>query len=220
MFIMNVLVIGPPGAGKGTQAAEITHRYGLCHLSTGDILREEIHNATDLGLKAQIYMRKGGLVPDEIIDEMVESAVLRTQVNEAGMLLDGYPRTLSQAISLDAVLKKHSITLHKVLFIKVSHDLLADRLTHRLTCPDCKRIFSSKACPPNVVDVCDSCGTQLRTRKDDTVEIVEERLTIYARETEPVIEYYRKLGLLEDVDGAKSIDEISLSVSRVLDNLK
>lgn len=217
---MNVLVIGPPGAGKGTQAAEITHRYGLCHLSTGDVLREEIHKATDLGLKAQIYMRKGGLVPDEIIDEMVRSAVLRTQVNEAGMLLDGYPRTLSQAISLDAMLNKHSITLHRVLFIRVPHDLLADRLTHRLTCPDCKRIFSSTACPPNVGNVCDSCGKELKTRKDDTVEIVKERLTIYSRETEPVINYYREMGLLEDVDGARTIDEISLSISSVLDKLK
>jgi adenylate kinase len=217
---MNVLVIGPPGAGKGTQAAEIRHRYGLCHLSTGDILREEIHRASDLGLRAQIHMRKGGLVPDEIIDEMVEAAVLRTQVNEAGMLLDGYPRTLSQAISLDAMCKKHGITLHKVLFIRVSNELLAERLTHRLTCPDCKRIFSSTACPPNVDNVCDTCGKPLQTRKDDTVEIVNERLAIYERETEPVINFYRKMGLLEDVDGARTIDEISLSISRVLDKLK
>jgi adenylate kinase len=217
---MNILVIGPPGAGKGTQAAEIVHRYGLCHLSTGDILRAEIKMGTELGKTAHDHMEDGGLVPDNIINKMVKAAILRKQVNKAGILLDGYPRTLSQAINLDEMLKGHDIDIHKVLFIKVPHDMLADRLVHRLTCPECKRIFSSKACPPTRGNTCDTCGKQLRVREDDTAEVVEQRLTVYERETEPVIEHYRELGLLEDVDGTKSIDDISLSIAEILDRVK
>jgi len=217
---MNVLVIGPPGAGKGTQAAEIVHKYGLCHLSTGDILRGEISRDTKLGRKAHSFMEGGGLVPDTVINEMVKVAIVRTQTNMAGMLLDGYPRTLSQAVSLTEVLKQHDINLHRVLFINVPHEMLSDRLTHRLTCPDCKRIFSSKVCPPNIDEVCDTCGKQLQTREDDTVDVVEQRLIIYARETEPVVEYYRKMKLLADIDGTGTIDDISLLISSVLDEVK
>ena len=216
---MNIAIMGPPGAGKGTQAAKVVERFGLCHLATGDILRREIKSGSYLGDRAREFVDSGRLVPDEIIIEMMCAEII-SSADKGGVLLDGFPRTLSQAKSLDEALAKNDLRLNAVLNIRLSHDALLDRLLERLTCEDCKQIFHKTARPPKVEGVCDACGGRLIARSDDNTSVIEERLKVYHSETEPVIEHYEDLNLLYDIDGSKSIEAIASEIEGILEKFE
>ena len=215
---MNILIMGPPGAGKGTQAAKVVEKHGLCHLATGDILRREIREGSDLGKRAKEYVESGKLVPDKIIIEMMTAEMLKA-TDGAGVLLDGFPRTLSQAESLDKALDDNGLKLDAVINIRVPHDVLLDRLLQRLTCENCKQIFHKTARPPKTDGVCDACGGKLVARSDDNSGVIEERLKVYHAETEPVINHYEKLNVLSDIDGNREIDDIAANIINILGNL-
>lgn len=205
---MNLILLGPPGAGKGTQAVRIAERKNLLHLSSGDILREERKAKTELGLQAQDFMDRGALVPDDLILAMM-MAHIEEAGNYAGFLLDGFPRTLAQAEGLDRLLAASKERLQHVLRIDVPRDVLLTRLTGRLYCPKCGRTYHSKFSPPKEDGVCDNSGEPLIRRKDDAVEVVTERLEIYERQTAPVIGYYEQQGLVRLISGVGDINKIS-----------
>jgi len=204
---VNLILLGPPGAGKGTQAVRIAERKNLLHLSSGDILREERKAKTELGLQAQDFMDRGALVPDDLILAMMVSHIEKAG-SYAGFLLDGFPRTVAQAEGLDELLKTKASRLEHVVRIDVPRDVLLDRLTGRLYCPKSGRTYHTKFSPPKVPGVCDISGEPLIRRADDTVEVVSERLEIYERQTAPVVDHYERQGLVRTVSGVGDIDQI------------
>jgi len=205
---VNLILLGPPGAGKGTQAVRIAERKNLLHLSSGDILREERKAKTELGLQAQDYMDRGALVPDDLILAMMMSHIEKAG-SYAGFLLDGFPRTVAQAEGLDKLLESKNTHLEHVIRIDVPRDALLDRLTGRLYCPKCGRTYHTKFSPPKQEGVCDNSGEPLIRRADDSVEVVSERLEIYERQTAPVVDYYERQGLVSVVSGVGDINQIS-----------
>ena len=210
--------MGPPGAGKGTQAAKVVEQHGLCHLATGDILRREIREGSSLGKRAKEFVDCGKLVPDEIIIEMMTAEMLKA-TDAGGVLLDGFPRTLSQAESLDKALDDNGLKLDAVINIRVPHEVLLDRLLQRLTCEACKQIFHKTARPPKTTGVCDACGGKLVARSDDNSGVIEERLKVYHAETEPVINHYEKRAVLSDIDGNREINDIASTIGKILAEL-
>ena len=210
--------MGPPGAGKGTQAAKVVEQHGLCHLATGDILRREIREGSSLGKRAKEFVDCGKLVPDEIIIEMMTAEMLKA-TDAGGVLLDGFPRTLSQAESLDKALDDNGLKLDAVINIRVPHEVLLDRLLQRLTCEACKQIFHKTARPPKTTGVCDACGGKLVARSDDNSGVIEERLKVYHAETEPVINHYEKRDVLSDIDGNREINDIASTIGKILAEL-
>lgn len=201
-----IILLGPPGAGKGTQARRIGEALDFPSISTGDMFREELKNRTELGKKAQAVMESGALVPDEVVDAMVRSRLSRKDC-EHGFILDGYPRTIRQAEFLHALLAEEEAKV-LTLGIRVDDDVLVDRLAARLTCPKCGKMFNVKFSPSKAGDKCDVCGTPLVLRKDDSPEVVRERLVVYRRQTEPLIEYYKDRGLYFEVNGDDPADTI------------
>lgn len=208
---MNLVILGPPGAGKGTQAMEIVERYNIPHISTGDILRENIANGTELGQKAKGYMDQGTLVPDSLVVNLVQERITRDDTKK-GFLLDGFPRNVAQAVALDAELDKLGINLTKVININVDPDVLIERATSRRICPECGATYNVKAKPPKVDGICDNDGVNLITRSDDTEETVSVRIQVYTDQTSPLIDYYKAQGTLFDVDGSKSINEVTKDI--------
>ncbi len=208
---MNLIILGPPGAGKGTQAQEIVGRYGIPHISTGDILREHIANGTELGKKAKGYMDQGTLVPDSLVVSLIQERITRDDTKE-GFLLDGFPRNVAQAVSLDAELDKLGIKLTKVININVDPSVLIDRATSRRVCPVCGATYNINAKPPKVEGKCDNEGADLIIRSDDTEETVSVRIQVYTDQTSPLIDYYKAQGTLFDVDGSQSIDEVTKDI--------
>ena len=205
---MNLVILGPPGAGKGTQAKEIVERYEIPHISTGDILREHIAEGTELGKKAKGYMDQGTLVPDSLVVSLVQERITRDDTKE-GFLLDGFPRNVAQAVALDAELDKLGIKLSKVININVDPNVLIERATSRRVCPVCGATYNIKAKPPKVEGKCDNEGADLIIRSDDTEETVSVRIQVYTDQTSPLIDYYKAQGTLFDVDGSQSIDEVT-----------
>jgi adenylate kinase len=216
---MNVVLFGPPGAGKGTQAKELTKKYGIPHISTGDILRANVRDGTELGMKAKEYMDRGELVPDTVL-----IGLIRNRLNEpdckAGYLLDGYPRTIPQADALDIILREIGKPLDVVINIDVSDDSLVERLSGRRTCPSCGESYHVVFNPPEHQGVCDACGSQLYQRDDDREEVIRQRLAVYNQKTKPLIDYYAKAGILVNIDGSRSVDEVFRAVSGVMDKYK
>jgi len=213
---MNIIFLGPPGAGKGTQAKILIERYVIPQISTGDMLREHVAKGTELGVKAKEYMEKGQLVPDEIILGMVKERLSQEDA-QRGFILDGFPRTVAQAEALDKILEEMGKKIEYVLALIVPDEELVTRLTGRRTCKNCGMMYHIKFKPPKVEGKCDACGGELYQRPDDNEETVRNRLKVYHDQTAPLIEYYRKKGVLFEVDGSKSIDEITQQLINILE---
>ncbi|MFY9213876.1 MAG: adenylate kinase [Tissierellaceae bacterium] len=204
---MRIILLGPPGVGKGTQASNIVKKYNIPHISTGDIFRANIKSGTELGITAKSYMDKGLLVPDEIVVSIVQDRLAQDDCKD-GFLLDGFPRTVEQAEALDIELDKMGIKLDKVVNIDADKDVLIARVTGRRICKECGATYHVINNPPKVEGVCDIDGGELYQRADDTEETVATRIQVYLEQTQPLIDYYRKKGLLLDVDGTKPIEEV------------
>ena len=205
---MNLVLLGPPGAGKGTQAKLLCEGLKISHIATGDILREEIKNESDLGRQAKKYVLSGELVPDELVTKMIEKKIFENS-NINGFVLDGFPRNESQARSLDAMLNEHSLKIDWVLYLKSSEPVILQRLTGRRVCKKCGVNFHIKNMPPKKEGVCDFCAGELYQRTDDKEETIKNRLKVYTDNTAAVIEYYEKQGILRNIDADKSANEVN-----------
>jgi adenylate kinase len=215
---MNLILLGPPGAGKGTQAEVVTEKRGLVQLSTGDMLREAVKAGTPIGEEASAIMEAGGLVPDEIVIKIVAERISASDCAN-GFILDGFPRTLKQAAALDSLLQAQGKQLDAVIEIKVDDAVLIDRISGRCMCADCGASYHNNNHKPKVPGVCDRCGsTEFIRRKDDNAETVRNRLMAYYRETAPLIGYYFAKGKLRSVDGMAPIPEVSSQIEAVLAN--
>lgn len=213
---MRLVLLGPPGAGKGTQASAIVEKYNIPHISTGDIFRANIKEGTALGQEAKAYMDKGLLVPDELVVSIVKDRLLKDDCRE-GFLLDGFPRTVGQAEALDSELDKMGIKLDRVININADPEILIERAVGRRICRECGATYHVKYNPPKVEGVCDKDGGELYQRDDDTEETVTTRINVYMEQTEPLIDYYKNQGLLLNVDGTKTIDEVFVDITSGLD---
>ncbi|QAY67877.1 adenylate kinase [Paenibacillus protaetiae] len=212
---MNILFMGPPGAGKGTQAERIVDTFGVPHISTGDAFRLAMKQGTPLGLKAKEYVDQGLLVPDEITNGIVKERLEQEDCNK-GFLLDGFPRTLQQAEALDGMLKELGRSIDHVINLKVDRSLLLARLTGRRICKSCGSTYHVLFNPPKQEGVCDKCGGELYQRSDDTEEKVGTRLDEYISKTAPLLNYYSEKGLLREVDGEKEIDTVTADIESYL----
>lgn len=204
---MILVLLGPPGAGKGTQAVRLAEAFGLQHLSSGDVLRAERKSGTDLGGRVAQYMDSGALVPDEIIVEVILARVLNP-TRPAGVLLDGFPRTLAQAEALDNALAKAGKQVDLVVSLVVPDEPIVDRITGRRLCPTCGAVYHVKSLPPIKAGVCDKDATPLIHRTDDTAEVVKERLSAYHAQTRPLEDYYRGKGIMVEVDGTSDVETV------------
>ena len=209
---MNIVLLGPPGAGKGTQAARIVEKYGVPHISTGDIFRANIKAGTELGKRAQEYMNRGELVPDELVVEIATDRLAADDCKE-GYLLDGFPRTVFQAEKLDEFLASKGRKIEHVLNIEVGRDDLMARLTGRRVCKSCGASFHVVNIPPKQEGICDNCGAELVQRADDNEETASNRIEVYNRETKPLIDYYEKAGNIVNIDGGKAAEEVFAAIA-------
>lgn len=203
-----IVMLGPPGVGKGTQAKILSEKTGLAHISSGDLFRENLKNQTELGKLAQTYMTKGDLVPDDVTVAMIKDRLTRPDC-AAGAILDGFPRTPAQAEALETMLKDFNGQVDGVPFVTAGEDILIDRLTGRWTCQAEGHVFNEKTNPPKVAGKCDFDGSDLYQRDDDKVETVKNRIKVYFNQTAPLISYYRDHGKLVEIDGTQSIDQVT-----------
>ena len=213
--MLRTILLGPPGAGKGTQAAKIVEKYGIPHISTGDIFRENIKNGTELGKKAQEYMNRGELVPDDLVIEIATTRLLEDDCKN-GFLLDGFPRTVYQAEKLDEFLQSHDSKIDNVIDIAVGKDELIERLTGRRVCKSCGASFHVVNIPPKQEGICDYCGGELIQRADDNLETVTNRIDVYEDQTMPLIDYYEKAGTLTHIDGSTGLDNVFADIVSAL----
>ncbi len=203
-----IVLLGPPGVGKGTQAKILSERTGLAHVSSGDLFRENLKNKTELGELAQSYMNKGELVPDDVTIAMICDRLTRSDC-KAGAILDGFPRTTAQADALAKMLAEFGGSVNKVPYVTAPEAVLVARLSGRWTCRANGHVFHEKHNPPKQADVCDFDGSELYQREDDKSETVLRRIQVYAAQTAPLIEYYRERGVLIEIDGTRHIDEVT-----------
>ncbi len=216
---MNLILLGPPGAGKGTQAELLVKRFGVPHISTGDIFRAAVKEGTPLGVEAKRYMDSGQLVPDEVVVGIVKERLLKADCQN-GFLLDGFPRTVPQANALDSFLIENGRQITAVINIEVDFDILLKRLTGRRVCRNCAYVYHIESKPSKKPDVCDHCGGEVYQRADDTPETVSKRLQVYQEQTEPLIRYYQEKDLLLTFDGQGSIPEVFEKIGRALEGKK
>ena len=214
---MRIVLLGAPGSGKGTQCKQLVKKYGLLHLSSGDILRQERAEGSELGKKAQSYMDSGALVPDEIIIEMMIKAI--EQAPDSGFILDGFPRTVNQAIELDKSLTKAELKIDIIINLEVEAKIIEKRITGRRSCPVCGAVYHIENMKPKVDGKCDNDGTELIQRPDDTLEVVANRLEAYYQQTEPLVDYYKKNSAVFDVDANMDAGSVKTIVFEKLDAL-
>ena len=216
---MHVILLGAPGAGKGTQAVMISKKLGQAHIASGDLFRQEQNSGSELGQIAKSYMEKGMLVPDEVTVKMILGRIAAPDCAK-GFLLDGFPRTLEQAKALDVALAEESKGIDLVLYIKVSNEELLKRLSGRWICRNCQAPYNVVEMPPKVAGKCDQCGGELYQRADDNEETARKRLDVYFAQTMPLIEYYTKAGKLVETNGEKGIEEVAQDLIAIIGNKK
>ena len=205
--MLRLILLGPPGAGKGTQAARICQKYSIPHISTGDIFRKHIKEGTEFGIKAQEYMNKGKLVPDKLVLEIAEARLMEEDCKH-GFLLDGFPRTVNQAEQLDRFLDERDLSVDKVLNIEVDKEALMTRLIGRRVCRNCGATYHVINMPPEKEGVCDVCGGELYQRSDDTAATVENRIEVHNTQTKSLVEHYERVGKIAHIDGSTGLDNV------------
>ena len=215
---MNIILMGLPGAGKGTQASEIVKEFPIPHISTGDMFRKAIKDETDLGKEAKSYMDRGELVPDEVTVGIVKERISEDDAKK-GFLLDGFPRTIDQAESLSQIMSELDREIDAVINIEVPEEELMNRLTGRRICEKCGTTYHLVFNPPKVDGICDIDGGKLYQREDDNPETVSNRLSVNVKQSKPILEYYNNKGVLKNIDGSKDIDEVTNDVIDILDHL-
>jgi len=213
---MFLILLGPPGAGKGTQAALLVETWNLAHIATGDMFREAMRSGSEVGQQAKAYYDRGELVPDELTIRMLLERISQPDCAR-GCLLDGFPRNLDQAKALDAALSKRSQAVDHAAYIRVGEEELVQRLSGRWTCRGCGAVYHERYSPPKTAGRCDQCGGELYQRTDDQPETVRRRLGVYFRETAPLVEYYRQEGKLIEVDGGQSIEAVGRALKEALE---
>lgn len=211
----NIVFLGAPGAGKGTQASMVAQKLNMVHISSGDLFRQALEQGTELGKQVKTYIEKGTLVPDEITIQMVMER-LSTSDSENGVILDGFPRNLPQAEALDGATAERGKTIDKAVYIKVSEEELIKRLSGRWLCRQCQAVYNTVNSPPKMEGKCDKCGGELYQRPDDKPETVKNRLDVYFAETAPLIDYYRRQGTLMTVEGEGSVEEVTRRIVAAL----
>jgi len=214
-LFMKIIMLGAPGAGKGTQAKQIASKYDIPHISTGDIFRANIKNGTELGMKAKTYMDKGLLVPDELVVDLVVDRVAAKDC-EKGYVLDGFPRTIPQAEALDAALAKNGENVEFAINVEVPDENIVKRMSGRRACVACGATYHIEHIPPKTEGICDTCGKELILRDDDKPETVLNRLNIYHEQTQPLIDYYNTKGILKEVDGTKDMADVFNEIVAIL----
>ncbi len=212
---MNLVFLGPPGSGKGTQAARLSKKMNIVHLSTGDLLRDAVKNGTELGKQAEGYMKKGELVPDSLIIGLIEDKIAAGALKN-GFILDGFPRTVPQAESLKAMFVKNTMKLDNAVLIAVSDDEIVQRLSGRWFCPTCQRTYNYPANVPKQEGVCDDDGDKLMRRPDDEEDVVRNRLEVYKKQTQPIEDFYRNESVLAEVRGEDTPDNVFEAIVKVL----
>jgi adenylate kinase len=216
---LKIVLLGPPGAGKGTQGVVLSKSYRIPHISTGDILRTAVKSATPLGKKAKAFMDSGELVPDEVVVGIVADSLGRDDTKK-GYILDGFPRTLKQAEELDAALERIASGIDMVLYFEIPEDIAIERLTGRRVCRKCGANFHVKNIPSKKEGICDKCGAELFQRPDDKLETVKNRLKVYELQTRPLIDYYTKKGILKRVSGALDVKDLFEVLSQIFSDAK
>ncbi len=215
MGLMRLVLVGPPGSGKGTQSEWMKKDLGIPQLSTGDMLRDAVARGTELGKRVKDYLESGRLVPDEVILDLMRERLEEPDAQK-GFILDGFPRTVGQAEGLEQMLEAKGLSLDRVIEIRVGDDEIVRRLTSRRVCPKCKAVYNLHYKPPKKEGVCDVCGTELIQRDDDKEETIRQRLEVYRKQTAPLIDFYEKRGLLLVVDGNKGSDSARLQIRKAL----
>jgi adenylate kinase len=216
MAPFDLVLLGPAGAGKGTQARRIASNYGVPHVASGDLLRAHRVQETPLGVQAAAYMDRGALVPDDLVISMILDRMRQPDAHH-GVLLDGFPRTVAQATALDRELDGEGRALKQAIYLQVPFDVLVERAAGRWTCRNCGATYNYRVNPPSKPGVCDVCGGELYQREDDRPDVVSERIKVYLKETAPVVEYYRERGILREVDGTRDIETVAADIERQLE---
>ena len=213
---MNIILLGPPGAGKGTQSAGLVERHNMKQLSTGDMLRAAVKAETPVGLKAKAIMDRGDLVSDEIVSQLIDDNIAAMDA-DTGAIFDGYPRTAAQAADLDTILEKHGRKLDHVIELEVDEDALVERICGRFSCANCGALYHDTANPPSTEGVCDACGsTEFKRRPDDNEETVRKRMGVYRSETAPILPGYEARGIVSRIDGMSGINEVAGAIDAIL----
>ncbi len=213
---MKIIMLGAPGAGKGTQAKKLASKYGIPHISTGDIFRANIKNGTELGQKAKVYMDQGLLVPDELVVDLVVDRFKQADC-ENGYVLDGFPRTIPQAKALDEALEKNNDAVEYAIDVDVPDESIISRMAGRRACVGCGGTYHLVTIPPKTEGICDTCGAELILREDDKPETVEKRLKVYHDQTQPLIDYYQGKNILRSVDGTQNLEDVFKDIIAIVE---
>ncbi len=213
---MRLIIMAPPGGGKGTQASKLCNRYNIPQVETGKILRKAVKEQTELGRRAEKYMNSGELVPDQVMVEIIRSR-LRKPDCENGFVLDGFPRTIPQAEALEELFEEENIELDAVIYLNVPEEIIYQRLGRRRVCSECGSTYHLDVDPPQEIGVCDNCGSEVVQREDDCKEAIKKRLQEYRNKTKPLLEFYEERGLLTEIDGDQPIAEVTTAIKEVLE---